>query len=107
VLGASGEPFLRIAPGGVDANLRSGTWQRSARAAAESDVPYSASDAAGETALWRRVASTARFGWVEPRALSQSWQVPMQLGERRFVVTGGVSSRPFSDVAQSSGSPGL
>jgi hypothetical protein len=122
VLGAGGEPFLRIGRGGVDANLRSETWQRSARAAAAPFAPpaashaQTASDPSG-AAVWQRVAQTARFGWIEPRAVwedpretaapgaaprERGWQVPMQLGERQFVVTGAVAWRPLSHVAQSS-----
>ena len=112
VFGARGEPFLRIGPQGVEANLRSATWQRSARTRVEPAPPGDAETAlvAAAEPLWQRVASAPRFGWIEPRAAVEgppaeaarseapsdvAWQVPMQLGERRLHVTGVVAWKPL------------
>jgi hypothetical protein len=103
VFGAEGEPFLRIASEGVDANLASPTWQASARSASAA-VP--AEGASGAPA-WQRVASVPRFGWIEPRALVTrappegggdvlEWRVPMRLGDESVVVTGVVAWKPLA-----------
>jgi hypothetical protein len=113
VFGTDGEPFLRIDAEGVDANLRSRTWQQSARSASVPTQEVAEADALGDARAapaWRRVASVPRFGWIEPRALVTSappetaqngaptdvleWAVPMQLGDQRVLVTGVVSWRP-------------
>jgi hypothetical protein len=106
VFGAEGEPFLRIAPDGVDANLASRTWQLSARSAS---TPRAEGAASSRAPVWRRVAPGPRFAWVDPRALlrstpapdargrspgdAQEWGIPMQLGEEALLVTGLVSWR--------------
>ena len=103
VFGSAGEPFLRIGPGGVDANLRSGSWRQSARITVGG--PTDADSAVPE---WRHVAQVPRFAWIEPRvaapdastAPSSQWQVPMQLGDEPVQVTGtivrrGVESGPL------------
>jgi hypothetical protein len=109
VFGADGEPFLRIAPHGVDANLRSRTWQQSARSASVPEAPPARADARDSSPVWKSVATLPRFGWIEPRALVMGaspaaspgagaevleWRVPMQLGEEPLLVSGVVSWRP-------------
>ena len=126
VFGADGEPFLRIGPAGVDANLRSRTWQRSARSASAPATGGMEADAqAPDTPAapaWRRVAPVPRFGWIEARALVTSpppetsrngastdvleWGIPMQLGDQRVLVKGVVSWRPLGgDVARAHPEP--
>jgi hypothetical protein len=104
VLGQGGEPFLRIGPEGVHANLRSATWRRSARSSGHvepSQTALRASDAMGAPD-WQRVASVPRFGWIEPRAVadprepSRAFRVPMQLGEQRLELTGVAGFEPFA-----------
>jgi len=111
VLGADGEPFLRIAPDGVEANFASRTWQRSARSTSTPVEGAALAVAARAGAAWHRVSPAPRFAWVDPRALATSpppedareaepraWSVPMQLGERRFHVRGVVAWRPLGGV---------
>jgi hypothetical protein len=110
VFGVDGEPFLRIGPQSVEANLRSRTWEQSARSAStpSAETQGAAGEASGQP-VWKRVASVPRFGWIEPRALLTSappatgdsalpapvpWSVPMRLGDRPLRVTGVVSWTP-------------
>ena len=104
VFGDAGESFLRIGPDGVDANLHSATWWRSARSVRERPT----ATGPAEPPEWQRVSTTPRFSWIEPRANATNapgtgtgpkpgpdvarWQVPMQLGDERLLVTGIVTS---------------
>jgi hypothetical protein len=94
VLGMDGEPFLRIGPEGVDANLSSRTWWASARASGRRPAA-----AEGRTSLpdWQRVAAAPRFSWIDPRAQaprgqgyldSISWRIPIRLDAQLLAVTG-------------------
>lgn len=107
VYGADGEPFLRIDSRGVEANVSSRTWARSARSASAMRASQRT-----ETADWQRVAAVPRFGWIEPRAAAPAdastiaapatalataamrWHVPMQFGDERVEITGVVTCRP-------------
>jgi hypothetical protein len=106
VFGARGEPFLRVGPRGVEANVRSTTWWESARSTSDRRAP----DGAGDEPEWRRVAQVPRYGWIEPRAAAsdtsnaappsgganvRTWEVPMQLGDEPLHVAGVVSWRPL------------
>jgi hypothetical protein len=96
VLGDGGEPFLRIGPQGVEANVRSPAWRRSGRAARARSAVVGAGG-------WQRVAAVPRFGWLDPRAAPEEtappadaarvrpFRVPMLLGERALGVTGEVA----------------
>ncbi|HYD49025.1 MAG TPA: hypothetical protein VEB21_11785 [Terriglobales bacterium] len=93
VYGSAGEPFLRIGPQGVEANVRSPTWQRSGRVRA-GDLALAGG--AGQP-LWQRVSQQPRFSWIDPRAAADAprhWQVPMQLGDQRLEIAG--ESSPVS-----------
>lgn len=119
MFGEDGEPFLRIGPEAVDANLRSRTWEQSARSASAPEVETSGTQTAAPAGpVWRRVASAPRFGWIEPRALvtaappspdgavpdTLEWSVPMQLGDQPLRVTGVVSWTPVAgEVAHTTG----
>jgi hypothetical protein len=92
VLGTNDEPFLRIGPGGVEANVRSTTWWESARSAG-------ARPAALETRAapqWERVASSPRFSWIDPRAREASWRVPVRFADRSVEITGSTVREPVS-----------
>jgi hypothetical protein len=93
VVGDRGEPFLRIGPAGVEANVRSDTWQRSGRAGSTARVLTSIPAEPD----WVRVATAPRYGWIEPRAAAPTstraaggdrWQVPLQIGAERVLVSG-------------------
>jgi hypothetical protein len=104
VFGADGEPFLRIDRDGVEANQRSPMWWASARASGRrADAAIDARTAPE----WRRVATAPRFSWVEPRAQGPSaapvgpsaatpfsWEVPVQIGAERVLVTGQAVWKP-------------
>jgi hypothetical protein len=91
VFGVADEPFLRIGPRGVEANLRSTTWRQSAR---RFSGPEESEFGAGPQ--WKTVARVPRYSWIEPRATPPSrtvaaerkWSVPMQIGSDRVEVTG-------------------
>jgi len=92
VLGVDGEPFLRIGPDGVAANLRSRTWRESGRAGTQATV-----DDVADGPRWQPVASGPRYSWIDPRTRvvtaaldgsTQKWTVPMRLGETPLPVTG-------------------
>lgn len=102
VSGIDGEPFLRIGPDGVDANVHSRTWWVSGRASGRRSQ--------GLDALpdWQRVAAVPRFSWIDPRAQAADgqgheepvvWQIPVELDQRLLAVTGQTSwrSRPAGD----------
>jgi hypothetical protein len=101
VLDEAGAPFLKIGPDGVEANVASPAWRRSGRGNG------GAAPAPG-AGTWQRVASSPRFGWIDPRAshskdavpsdcdATESWQVPMQLGDEPVFVTGEVAWRTTS-----------
>lgn len=89
ILGVDGEPFLRIGQAGVEANVRSATWQQSGRATIVDATP------AREPA-WVRVATGTRYGWVDPRLAApalgsgslEQWRIPLLIGTEPAVVTG-------------------
>jgi hypothetical protein len=117
VLGADGEPFLRIGPSGVEANARSRTWWQSGRAGGrrgdERIDPAAPPD-------WRRVASAPRFSWIDARAQVQSagganaspiaWEVPMRIGDEPTRVAGelvwkSISSNPAALAGRAAAAP--
>jgi hypothetical protein len=92
VEGAEGEPFLRIGPDGVSANVHSPTWWASARATGRRhDVAESDRATLPD---WQHVAAAPRFGWVDPRtqaapgADNVAWRLPLRLGEQQLAITG-------------------
>lgn len=99
ILDEDGEPFLRVGPRGVEANVGSAAWRRSGRA---SLAP--AGDAAGPA--WQRVSTVPRFGWLDPRAAAgagtappadghavRAFRIPLELGGRRLAVRGELAWR--------------
>ena len=107
VLGAHGEPFLRIGAGGVEANLASPTWQDLGRYRGLEVAP----SADGTAARWTRISLAPRYSWLEPRAAMPSvgmavrpdntrskvkgWEVPVLVGERRAAIRGVVEWVPY------------
>jgi hypothetical protein len=103
VLDERGEPFLRIGPSGVDANVRSAGWSRSGRRLAS---PERADAHASGTTVWQRVASGSTYSWIEPRVVRAAsaagssapdavlaWEIPLLLGETPLEVRGTVARR--------------
>jgi hypothetical protein len=104
VLGSEGEPFLRIGPDDVEANLRSPSWQTTARGTGATPEVEADADAPPQ---WQTVGEGSRYGWLEFRAVYPEeeppepvvetggelvdWTVPLEVdGERREVA--GVTS---------------
>ncbi len=74
VLGRDGEPFVRLSPDGVDANLRSATFAEVARLRGGASLALEPrADAAPH---WERLTSAPRFGWVDPRTVFADGNVP-------------------------------
>jgi hypothetical protein len=103
VLGADGEPFLRIGPGGTSANVRSTTWRRIGKAAAAADAPAAP--------RWELQSPTPRYAWIEPRAAaaaswtndtpSREWFIVVRRGADEARVTGVVEWIPSAPVVHS------
>jgi len=106
VLGASGEPFLRIGRDGVEANRHSPTWIDNARAR-DQDLTAAAAEAdPGAAPDWTLVSTAPNSSWLEfrgnyargepPRAVVDAgetrvlrrWSVPIVRGDRRVEVQG-------------------
>jgi hypothetical protein len=102
VPGRSGEPFLRIGPHGVLANVASPSWYLGGSQAI-SRVPRFAH--AGARPRWRRVSRQPVWGWLEYRAALPAdmqirgvlgtqasdvltWSTPLSLGEDSLSLTG-------------------
>jgi hypothetical protein len=82
VLGAAGEPFLRVGPEGTSANVLSPTWQRSGKAeVTTSAMPI---DPQAEPA-WRFQSPSPRYAWVEFRAAHAADDMPPDISRRAFV----------------------
>jgi hypothetical protein len=74
VFGRDGEPFLRLGPGGVEANLHSATFAEAARLRGGASLALEPrADAAPR---WERVSSAPRYGWVDPRTFYGDGAVP-------------------------------
>jgi hypothetical protein len=111
VLGASGEPFLRIGPGGTSANVRSPTWQRTGKAEVTTTAPPIDAKAAP---AWQTQSSTPSYAWIEfraappanepPRAAARTratvrrWEVPLRRGAAHAVVSGAIEWMPIAEV---------
>ena len=100
VLGADGEPFLRIGPGGTSANVRSATWRRIGKAIAAADD--------GAASRWELQSPSPRYAWIEPRAAaaaswtneSREWLVVLRRGADEARVTGVVEWVPSASGVQ-------
>src|SRR5829696_1891839 len=115
VLGPTGEPYLRLGPRGVEVNMRSpadpGTGpENGAQAPASGDVRAAP--------RWRRIASEARYAWLESRArfppelvpadvvtggrprVLLTWEIPLEVDGRRTQLRGVTSWVPSAASAE-------
>jgi hypothetical protein len=107
VLGYSGEPFLRIGPGGVEENIRSATYLDSPEPlGGQSIAPDWRPRATGRTATWadRRTfwtgaapAGVAKSPGVEQFVVA-SWTIPVQAGATVADVSGRIVWVPGPSV---------
>lgn len=122
VTGQEGEPFLRLTPDHVEANLRSRTWYDSGRADRRDlgEEPGELLDPAAAP-QWETVAEVPRIGWVEPRAAFADlrppeavastgaavdllrWEVPLSVGDATYAIEGVTRFEPFEDAAPAGG----
>lgn len=104
VLGDAGEPFLRIGPGGVHANLNSPTWYRSNDPTGTATPPERADPKAEP--VFARASKEPTWGWFDHRlhrrALAgapavddadkpvrlEEWEIPMRYGSTAVLVKG-------------------
>jgi hypothetical protein len=81
VLGRDGEPFVRLSPAGVDANLHSATFAEVARLRGGASLALEPQAAAPPR--WERLTSAPSYGWVDLRTAVAESDVP------EAVATGG------------------
>ncbi len=103
VIAAGGEGFLRIAASGVEANLASPDWYRSATPEGDGRVPSTA--VAGAAPNWVRISVESTWGWFDHRLHATrsdqvpagaergaiqlgSWTVPARYGTESITITG-------------------
>ena len=105
VLGAAGEPYVRLGPRGAEVNLRSPAQRGGAASGGRALDPRAAP-------RWRRIAPVARYAWLEARARPQrlpaitdtrrrtllTWRVPLDVGGRRTELRGATSWVPPAGV---------
>lgn len=110
VLATGGEPFLRIARTGVEANTASPDWWTSNDPTGASPVPSSAKR--GAAPVWMKVTSASTWAWFDHRlhpnavtipfalqqasrsALLSRWSVPVRVAGQTTNLTGAVSYEP-------------
>jgi hypothetical protein len=110
VLDGSAQPFLRIGPEGVLANLASPYWYLTNSPNGDAPVPPDAK--AGAPARWARVAAEPAWGWFEhrlhpaPRAVPRrvrdarktttldEWTVPLDYGGQPVTASGRIVYQP-------------
>jgi hypothetical protein len=112
VTGRAGEPFLRIGPRGVFANVMSPSYYAGGAQRIAPVPRWADPDAAPR---WKRVSTQPVWGWLDQRAalpaeLQQrsllgpdrrtvsKWAIPMELGERRLPLEGTVEWIPPAQV---------
>lgn len=83
--GAAGEPFLRIGPEGVHANVASPSWLASGKA--ETSFTEAVADAGAEP-QWQLRSASSRFSWLEPRAASPNWEIGLRHGDETRQIAG-------------------
>ncbi len=116
VLDERSEPFLRLGPGGAEANLAAVAWYRTASPSDAVPIPQDVLDAAvaGRTLAprWRRIAAEPAWGWFDRRIETDErrapaevvaadrpaevgrWDVPVRLGGRASALRGRFVYRP-------------
>jgi hypothetical protein len=121
VIGAGGEPLLRIGPSGVDANLASPSWRLTAAARQEAPTGLVSSALAPR---WEHVTSEHQFSWLEERGDApgidppagagargptfpvRRWTFPMAEGARRALVAAEVVWLPLTPGSSAGGRAG-
>ena len=102
VIGARGEPFLRIGPDGVFANAVSPTWMQSGRAPQTATPISTSNDPAA--ARWIKISSGTRYTWLEWRAKCSDgrtsrtpkvWQIPLVIAGKRIALQGKTKWMPL------------
>jgi hypothetical protein len=95
VIGARGEPFLRIGPDGVFANAISPTWMQSGRAPETTSPIAFTTDP--KTARWTKISPGTRYTWLEWRARCSDdrpahtpmpWQIPLIIDGKSIPLRG-------------------
>jgi hypothetical protein len=95
VIGARGEPFLRIGPDGVFANEISQTWMQSGRAP-ETTTPVAFSTDP-RAVRWTKISPGPRYTWLEWRArcaedrpahTPMRWEIPLLIDGKSIPVRG-------------------
>ncbi|MHB8669940.1 MAG: hypothetical protein ACYDAD_05165 [Acidimicrobiales bacterium] len=111
VLAETGEPFLRIGPEGVLANLESPTWYRSNEPSGAGALPAGVGTA-GAAPRWAKVSSQPSWGWFDHRLHPQpldkpplspdgrtvnlgQWTIPRVYGSTVLKVSGHREYRPL------------
>jgi len=74
VLGRDGEPFVRLSPAGVEANLHSATFADAARLRGGASLALEPN--ADAEPRWERLTSTPSYGWVDLRTAYPEDEVP-------------------------------
>lgn len=116
VLDERGAPFLRIGPGGVEANLASPSFYLTASPSDAVPIPeeVAAAGAAGKTLppRWKRIARERSWGWFDrrievdeldaPHAVVEAdrtaeigrWEIPLAVADERRALRGSFLYRP-------------
>jgi len=123
VLAKGGDPFIRIGPDGVLANVNSVTWYRSGNPDGVAKPPKGVD--VGGPARWEKISDKPAWTWfdhrmhpgtvrvgqqsvdAQSRARLDDWKIPGRLGSETLDVTGHVEYRPLrgnvvTDLAGSS-----
>jgi hypothetical protein len=79
VLGERGEPFLRFAASGVEANTASPTWAFAARVQGR---PVGGVIDAGASPRWQLLDGSPRLSWIDPRAVYAAGTPSLQVQQR-------------------------
>ena len=106
VIGEAEEPFLRIGPDGVFANVKSPTWYRSNDPTGAAKPPDDVAANPRAEPVWARVTAETSYGWFDHRlhrgrltrppavqdrdkpVVLEEWSVPMRYGEAPVTVKG-------------------
>ncbi len=95
VIGANGEPFLRIGPEGVFANAISPTWMQSGRAPQTTSPIAFSNDR--NAVRWTKISPGSRYTWLEwrvrcaadrPTHTPMRWEIPLIIDGKSIPVRG-------------------
>jgi len=79
VLGRDGEPFVRLSPAGVEANLHSATFADAARLRGGASLALEPD--ADADPHWERLTATPSYGWVDLRTAYPEGDVPEKVAK--------------------------